>query len=151
MKDRVYGHGTTTSMLGSPVDSKVAKLKEEKAKEKEKAKMDSKELMKHTLAKNKHRTQNGGQKKIVVRRSRVKKGKKGSSEGKNYFSESDFRACQPAKSTSNNSTHAKEETKMRKEKARTMPIILNHDFQSWKHLMKKDMVILGNQTIGILA
>ena len=67
---------TTTSMVGSPVSSKVAKLKEEKAKENVKAMVDSKELVKHTLAKNKHRTLNCGQKKIVFGGPRVKKSRK---------------------------------------------------------------------------
>ena len=72
MKDRVFGHGTTMSMLGNPLSSKVAKLKEEKAKEKVKAKVDSKALVEHTLVKNKHRTVNGGRKKIVLGGPRVK-------------------------------------------------------------------------------
>ena len=38
--------------------------------------MDSKELVKHTLAKNKHRTLNGGQKKIVFGGPRLKKARK---------------------------------------------------------------------------
>ena len=68
-------------MLGSPVSSKVAKLKKEKAKEKVRAKVGSKELVKHTLVKNKHKTLNGGQKKIVFGGPKVKRGEKGSSKG----------------------------------------------------------------------
>ena len=52
--------------------------------------VDSKELVKHTLAKNKHRTLSGGQKKIVFGGPRVKKGKKVSSKGKNNLPESEF-------------------------------------------------------------
>ena len=62
----------TTSMLGSPVSSKVAKLGKEKVKVR--AKVGSKELVKHTLVKNKHKILNGGQKK-------GKRGEKGSSKG----------------------------------------------------------------------
>ena len=88
-------------MVGSPVSSKVAKLKEEKAKEKVKAMVDSKELVKHTLAKNKHRTLNGGQKKIVIGGPRVKKGKEVSSKGKNNLPESEFGTYHPEKGTDN--------------------------------------------------
>ena len=63
--------------------------------------MDSKELVKHTLAKNKHRTLNGGQKKIVFGRPRVKKGKKVSSKGKNNLPDSEFRTYHPEKGTDN--------------------------------------------------
>ena len=44
------------------------------------AKVYSKELVKHTLAKNKHRTLNGGQKKIVFGGPRVKKARVDSKE-----------------------------------------------------------------------
>ena len=62
----------TPSILGSPDSSKVAKLRKEKAKEKVKAKVDSKELVEHTLVKNKHTTMNDGQKKIVLGGQREK-------------------------------------------------------------------------------
>ena len=42
MKDRVFGHGTTTSILGSPEVFRIVKFKEEMVKEKVKAKVDSK-------------------------------------------------------------------------------------------------------------
>ena len=120
-------------MLGTPVSSQVAKY--EKGKRKQKALFDSKELEEHSLVKNKHRTLNAGQIEDSPWWSKGKKGKKGSSKGKNYLSESDFRAYQPDKG-------------IRKEKARKVPII-NQDFQPQKHLVKKDMVIPGNETIGI--
>ena len=65
MKDHVFGHGTTTRTFGSLDRLKVAKGEEEKDKEKARAKEDSKELVTHTLVKNKHKTMIGGQKKIV--------------------------------------------------------------------------------------
>ena len=43
MGDRVFGHGTTTSMLGSPESFRIVKPKEEKVNEKVKAKVYSKE------------------------------------------------------------------------------------------------------------
>ena len=66
----------TTRKLGSPDRSKVAKRGEEKAKEKEKVKVDSKELEEHSLVKRKHRTLSGGQKKIVLGGPRVRKARK---------------------------------------------------------------------------
>ena len=64
-------------MLGSPDHSKVVKWREEMAKEKEKAKVDPKELVEHTLVKNKNTTLDGGQKKMVLGGPRVKRGRKG--------------------------------------------------------------------------
>ena len=61
MKDRVFGHGTTTSMLGSPESFRIVKSKEEKVKEKVKAKVYSKELVRHSLVKKKHKILNGGE------------------------------------------------------------------------------------------
>ena len=54
---------------------RTAKLKEEKLKAKvlAKAEVVSKELARHTLVKNRHKTLNGGQKKIVFGGPRVKK------------------------------------------------------------------------------
>ena len=48
----------------------------------------------------------------------------------------------------NNTTRTQEEAKIRKEKARKV-LVLNQDFQNQKHLVKKDLVISGNLTIGI--
>ena len=47
-----------------------------------------------------------------------------------------------------NTPRTKEEARIRKEKARKVPI-LNQNSQPQKHLVKKDMVISGNLTIGI--
>ena len=86
------------SMLGSPVSSKVAKLKEEKAKVKEKlkSKVDSKELVRHTLVKNKHKTLKGGQKNIMLGGPRVKEARKVFSSQKDGF-----RTNQTEKNTGN--------------------------------------------------
>ena len=61
LKDHVFSHGTTTSTSGNPKKFGIVKLKEEK--KKEKAKVDSKELVMCTLVKNKHKD-----KWLVVRR-----------------------------------------------------------------------------------
>ena len=76
--DDVFGHGTTTSVFGNPESFRIVKIKEEKekVKEKEKAKVDPEELVEHTLVKNKHRTLNGGQKKIVFGGPLVKEARK---------------------------------------------------------------------------
>ena len=90
---------TTTSMLGSPESFRIAKSKEEKAKEK--VKVDPKELVRHTLVKNKPKTLNGGRKKIVLGGPGVKKSRKGSSKGNDGFQKSGFRTNQPEKGTGN--------------------------------------------------
>ena len=76
MKDHVVGHGTTTSMLGSPECCRIAKLQEEKVKEKAKAKVDAKELVRHTVVKKKHKILFGGQKKMVFGGPGVQKARK---------------------------------------------------------------------------
>ena len=102
------------------------------------AKVNPEELEEHTLVKNKLKTLNCGQK-IVLGSQREKRGKKGSSKGKNYQSESDSRTYHPEKrEQAMISARTKEEARMRKE-----------TFQPRKHQVKKDMAIPGNQTIGI--
>ena len=134
-------------MVGSPVSSKVAKLKEEKAKEKVKAKVDSKELVKQTLAKNKHRTLNGGQKKIVIGGPRVKKARKFLRKVRTTFLKvNSVPIIQKRVQIMNNTTRTQEEAKIRKEKARKV-LVLNQDFQNQKHQVKKDLVISGNLTM----
>ena len=67
MKDHVFGHGTTTSMLGSPQHCKIATLKEEKVREK--AKVDSGRLKSIGNAYlGEEQTQDTGQKKTVLGR-----------------------------------------------------------------------------------
>ena len=103
MKDLVFGHGMTPSILGSPVSSKVTKSKEEKVKEKVKATVDSKELVKHSWVKNKHRTLTGGQKKVFGG-PRVKEARKAVRKVNNYLSENDVRTYHTEKVTSNEYT-----------------------------------------------
>ena len=56
MKNRVFGHGTTTCNLGSPDRSQVVKWREEKIKERKKGKCGFKRIGKAFLVKNKHKT-----------------------------------------------------------------------------------------------
>ena len=80
---------------------------------------------------------------------RVKKVKKVSSKGKNYFSKmNSVPIIQRMVQVMNNTTRTKAEARIRKEMARKVPI-LNLDFQPQKHPVKKDLAIPGNQTIGI--
>ena len=76
MKDHVLGHGTTMSTFGNPESFRIVKLKEEKVEEKEKAKVDSKELVMRTFVKNKHKTMISGYKKIVFGGPRARKARK---------------------------------------------------------------------------
>ena len=81
--------------------------------------------------------------------SKDKKGNKVSSKGKNNLPESDSRTYRPEKrEQAMNSTCTKAEARIRKEKARKVPI-LSQNFQPQKHLVKKDMAIPGNLTFGV--
>ena len=80
---------------------KSPSLKKKKAKEKVTAKVGAKELVKHTLVKKKHKTLNGGQKKMVFSGPKVKEARKVLRKVKNYLSESDFRTYQPENGTGN--------------------------------------------------
>ena len=62
MRDRVFGHWITTSMLGGPDHSGPVNWRK---KLQEKVKVDQKELEEHSLVKGKHRNQDCGLKKIV--------------------------------------------------------------------------------------
>ena len=119
MKDRVFGHGTTSSMVGSPISSKVAKSKrEEKEKENKKAKVDSKALVEHTLVKNKLKTLGGGQKMIVFGGPREKEARKGSSKGKNYSLRMMSVPIIQRKLQVMSNPRTKEEARIRKEKGK---------------------------------
>ena len=100
IKNRVFGHGTSTSILGSPDRLKAAKRGEEVAKEKEQAKVDLKEPEEHSLVKNKHRTLDGGQKKIVLGGPKEREARKVSSKGDEGFQKGGFRTYQPEKGAS---------------------------------------------------
>ena len=147
MKDHVFGHGTTTSMFGNPESFRIVKL-QEKVKEKEKANVDSKELVMHTLVKNKHQDSEWWSEEDSVWWSKSQRGKKGSSTTNNYLSGSDFRTYHPEKSTGNEYHPFRGRGKDQKRKKARKVSVLNQDFQPPKHLVKKDMVIHGNQTIG---
>ena len=99
MKDRVFGHGTTTSMVGSPVSSKVAKLKEEKAKEKGKGKGGFKRTGKAHFGEEQTQDLEWWSEEDSVWWSKGKKGKKVSSKGKNNLPDSEFRTYHPEKGT----------------------------------------------------
>ena len=60
MNDLVLGHGLAVQTIQEP------NIEGKKVKARERAKVDSKEPEEHSLVKNKHRTQNEGQKKIVL-------------------------------------------------------------------------------------
>ena len=63
-------------MFGNPESFRIVMSKDEKVKEKARPKVDPKELVTHTLVKNKHKTIIGGQKKTVFGGPRVRKARK---------------------------------------------------------------------------
>ena len=101
MKDRVFGHGTTTSMVGSPVSSKVAKLKQEKGKGKGKGNGGFKRTGKAHFGEEQTQDPEWWSEEDSVWWSKGKKGKKVSSKGKNNLPESEFRTYHPEKGTDN--------------------------------------------------
>ena len=102
------------------------------AKEKEKAKVDSKELVEHTLVKNKHRTLNGGQKKIVLGGPRVRKAGKFLRRVTMAFRTVVFAPTNQKKVHAMNSTCTKAEARIRKEKARKVPILNEGYGHTWE-------------------
>ena len=92
-----FGHDRTTSVLASPESFRIAKLEEEKVKAM--AKVDSKELVRHTLVKIKHKILNGGHKKTVLGGPKVRQARKGHSKGKNKPFEGESRAYHKKKGT----------------------------------------------------
>ena len=118
MKDRVFGHGTTTSMLGSPESFRIAKSKEEKAKEKTKAKVDSKELVMHFLVKKKKTRYWMVEKKMVFGGPLVKEARKFLRKVNNYLSENDVRTYRPEKVTGNEYSPYKGRGKDQKRKSK---------------------------------
>ena len=75
MKDRVFGHGTTTSLAVQKVSGSPS-YEKKKVNEKALAQVDSKELVRDTLVKNKHEILNGGRKKVVLGGQREKEARK---------------------------------------------------------------------------
>ena len=98
---------------------------------------------------NKHRTLNGGQKKIV-RRGQQEMGKKGFSKGHEGFQKGGFRTYQPEKGAGNDFNPHKGRRKDQKGKGKegTHPQSV---LSARKHPVKKDMAMSGNQTVGLPA
>ena len=143
MKDHVFGHGTTTRTFGSLDRLKVAKGEEEKDKEKARAKEDSKELVTHTLVKNKHKTMIGGQKKIVFGGEKGRKAEKAFRKERANYPISILGLFLKEKVPTRRSSQTKERVKNR------VDHILNQGSLPLNRQMKKDMDVLGSLTIGI--
>ena len=130
------------NVAGSP------SYKEEEVKEKAKAKVDSRALVRHTLVKKKHEILNGGQKKTVFGGPRAKKARKALRNVRTTFLKvilvpiikKGYRWWIPLVQ--------KEEARIRREKEKKVPFP-DQDLLPRKHLVKKDVAILGNLTIGI--
>ena len=108
------GRGDNTSILGSPDHLKADKSGEEKAKEK--AKVESKELEEHSLAKS--RTLNCGQKMIVLGGPKEQESRKVFRKVMKAFGKVGFRAYPPERGSSNNFNPHKGRGKDQKGKGR---------------------------------
>ena len=143
MKDRVFGHGTTMSMLGSPDSFRIAKSKKERVKEKVKAIVDSKEQEEHAFVKNKHKTLNGGQKKTVFGGPRVRKARKALRRVRTTSLKVILVSFIKKKVQIMKFTPVRAEATIRKKgKEGACP-------QPQKHKVKKDMAMPGNLMTGI--
>ena len=100
--------------------------------------MDSKEPEEHSFVKNKHRTLNGGQKKIVLGGPKER-------EARKVFALTNLKRVQTMISTC-----TKAEARTKKLRLRKV-LILNLDIQPRKHPVKKDVAMPGNRTIVLPA
>ena len=121
MKDHVLGHETTMSALGNPESFRIVKLREDKVKEKEKAKVDSKELVMCTLVKNKHKTMICGYKKIVFGGPRARKARKAFRKERTIFLKVILVSFIEKKVQTKITNHTKERVKIRGEKENKIP------------------------------
>ena len=112
--------------------------------------MDAKGPKEHSLVKSKHRTPNRGQKKIVLGSPKENEARKAFREVLKASGKVVFVRTHQKRVQAMISTRTKAEARTKKERARKV-LILNLDVQPRKHLVKKDMAILANRTIGIPA
>ena len=112
--------------------------------------MDPKEPQEHSLVTSKHRTQNGGQKKIVLGRPKENEARKAFRKVMKAFRKVVLTLTHEKRVQAMISTRTQAEARTKKERAKKV-LILNQDFQPRKHPVKNCMAIPGNQTIGIPA
>ena len=74
---------------------------------------------------------------------------KGFSKGSESFRKGGFRTYQPEKGAGNDFNPHKGKGKVQKKVRKEL--LLNLDFQPWKHRVKKELAMPGNQTIGLPA
>ena len=130
MRDHVSGHGTTLSVPRSPDHSRAARWKEEKKREKEKARNDPKGPEEHSLAMNRYKIPNGGQKRTLPGGPKERKAR-------------NDKWCRQGSSSPKK---PKAEERITKEEAKKAPF-LNPDCRPQKDPMKKDTAAPGNWTI----
>ena len=123
---------------------KKGKGKREKGKEKD----DPKGPEEHSLAINRYKIPNGGQKRILLGGLKERKTRKACQKAMMVFRRVVFALTSPTKVQARTFTETKAEEKVKKEKAKKEPF-LNPDCQPQKHPMKKDMAAPGNQTTGL--
>ena len=149
MKDRVFGHWTTTSFLGSPDRLKGLQVRRRKGKGKGKGKRGFKGTGRAFLGEEQAQDPECWSEEDCAWWFKGKSGKKGFSKGYEGFQQSCFGTYQPEKKVQAMiATRTMAEARTKKERARKV-LILNLDFQPRKHPEKKDMAML--QLLGGLA
>ena len=109
------------STFGNPESFRIVKLREGKVKEKEKAKVDSKELVMCTLVKNKHKTMISGYKKIVFGGPRARKARKAFPKERTKFAKVILLSFIEKKVQTKITDHTKERGNIRGEKENKIP------------------------------
>ena len=141
MKDLVFGHGTTTSILGSPGPFKSRQVRR-KGKGKGKGKGEFKGTRRAFLGEEPAQDPEWWSEEDCAWWSKGKRGKKGFSKGNEGFWKSRFRTYQPEKVQAMISTRAKAEARTKKERVRKV-LIFSPAFQLLKHPVKKKWPFLG--------
>ena len=121
-------------------------MKRRKGKGKGKGKGRSKRTEEHSLAKNKYKIPNGGQKRTLLGGQKERKVRKACQKAMMVFRRVAFSLTRPIKVQRRDVPQNKSRAKGQKEKAKKVPF-LNPDCKPQKHPMKKDMP--GNQKVGL--
>ena len=115
---------------------------------KEKARDDPKGPEEYSLAMNRYKITNGGQKRFLFGGPNERTARKPCQKAMMVFRRVVFALTSPTQVQARTFSKTKAEERIKKEKAKKEPFF-NPDFQPLKNPMKKDMAMPGNRTIGL--
>ena len=146
--DHVSGHGTALSVPGSQDHSRAARLKEDREREKEKAKDDPKVPEEHSLKMNRYKIPSEWSEEAFASCPKERKARKACQKATMVYRRVVFALTSPTKVQARTFPKTKAEERIKKENAKKEPF-LNPDCQPQKNPMKKDKAAPRNQTIGL--